>query len=72
MQSGVVPVIQKPSFFHSLLQPCVVIAIPIKNDPFVIPDGLTERFMKRSLKIPRLLQPVRIELQRTLPLHCSA
>ena len=50
--------IQQSPFFCGLLDPGVIIAVAVENDPLVGLDGLLDQVMERGLKIRHTLQPV--------------
>ncbi len=58
--------IQQSPFFCGLLDPGVIIAVAVENDPLVGLDGLLDQVMERGLKIRHTLQPVGKFLQRFL------
>ena len=56
--------VQQSALFGRFLDPRIIIAVAVEEDPLVVFDRLADHVMQRSLKILRRLQPVGIDAQR--------
>ena len=56
--------VEQAPLLHSLPDPCVIVAIPIENDPLMGLDGALDQLMQGGVEVLRALQFIRVELQR--------
>ena len=56
--------VEQAPLLCGLPDPCVVVAISVEDDPLVCRDGALDQLVQGGVEVLRLLQLVRIELQR--------